>query len=128
MNKPQFWTSLALALALSGLTSAAYAHGGTVAEHGGVLKLVADTSVELVTKPTGVEVWVEEDGEETSSATLTGKLVIVEGGATKEVELQPAAGNMLEAKGLKVAHGAKVTVTVAPKGSHAKTTASFTVK
>jgi hypothetical protein len=128
MNKSQFWTALALALGLSGLTSAAYAHGGTVAEHGGVLKLVADTSLELVTKPTGVEVWVEEEGEETPSASLTGKLVIVEGSATKEVELEPAAGNMLEAKGLKVAHGAKVTVTVAPKGGHAKTTASFTVK
>ena len=128
MNTPRPLIALALALGLCGVSASAYAHGGTVAEHGGVLKLVADTSVELVTKPTGVEVWVEEDGEETPSATLTGKLVIVEAGATKEVELQPAAGNMLEAKGLKVAHGAKVTVTVAAKGSHAKTSASFTVK
>jgi len=98
MHKPTFRIALVLALGLSG---AAYAHGGTVAEHGGVLKLVADTSLELVTKPAGVEVWVEEEGEEVASSTLTGKLVIVEGGATKEVELQPAAGNMLEAKGLK---------------------------
>ena len=128
MNMPHAWTALALALGLSGLGSAAYAHGGTVAEHGGVLKLVADTSLELVTKPAGVEVWVEEEGEEVASSTLTGKLVIVEKGATREVDLQPAAGNMLEAKGLKIGHGATVTVTVAGKGSHAKTTANFTIK
>lgn len=128
MNKSHAWPALAIALGLSALGSAAYGHGGTVAEHGGVLKLVADTSLELVAKPASVEVWVEEDGEEVASATLTGKLVIVEAGATREVELQPGAGNMLEAKGLTIGHGATVTVTVAGKGSHAKTTANFTIK
>lgn len=120
--------TLAISLGLCSLGATAYAHGGNVPEHGGVLKLVADTSVELVRKPAGVEVWVEDEGEEVPSATLTGKLVIHEAGATKEVELQPAAGNMLQAQGLQIGHGAKVTVTVAPKAGHQKTTANFIIK
>ncbi|HEX7761083.1 MAG TPA: hypothetical protein VF459_16375 [Caulobacteraceae bacterium] len=127
MNQFRLRTVLALVIGLSGLGGAAFAHGGSVPEHGGVLKLVADTSVELVRKPTGVEVWVEEEGEEIPSATMTGKLVIVDGGATKEVELQPATDNMLEAKGLTIGSGATVTVTVAAKVGHDKTTAVFTV-
>lgn len=128
MNKPRLWTVLAFTLGLSGLSATAYAHGGNVPEHGGVLQLVADTSVELVTKPTGVEVWVEEEGEEIASASMTCKLTIVQNGATTQAELQAAGDNKFEDKALKIGHGAKVTVVVAAKQGHAKTAANFTVK
>jgi hypothetical protein len=128
MKKSLLWTAAAIVVATAGLGSTAYAHGGNVPEHGGVIQLVADTSVELVTRPTGVEVWIEEEGEEIPSAAMTGALVVVQGGATQDVALQPGPGNMWEARGLTLAPGAKVTVLMADKNSHAKTTASFTIK
>ena len=125
MKKSLFWTAVAIAFGTAG---AAYAHGGNVAEHGGVILLVADTSVELVNAPVGVQVFVEEEGEETPSATMTGKLVITDGGAAREVALEPAAGNMWEAKGVTIAKGAKVNVVMIDTTSHAKTNANFTIE
>ena len=128
MNKTAFTAAMALALGLSVYAVTTDAHGGNVPEHGGVLKMVADTSVELVARPASVEVWVEDGGEEIASSGMTCKLTIVQGGATTTAELLPAGGNEFEAKGLKIGHGAKVTVVVAAKEGHAKTAADFTVK
>jgi hypothetical protein len=81
-----------------------------------------------VNAPAGVQVFVEEEGEETPSSTMTGKLVITDGGAAREVALQPAAGNMWEAKGVTIAKGAKVDVVMTNSTSHAKTNANFTIE
>jgi hypothetical protein len=122
------WIAVLAAAASLGLACSAEAHGGTVPEHGGVLKLVADTSVELVRRPEGVQVWVEEEGEEVASGSMAGKLVIVDGGAKSEVALIPGAGNMWEAKGLKLKPGAEVTVFMVGNSGRDKTTASFKIK
>jgi hypothetical protein len=122
------WTFALAAAASLGIAVAAHAHGGNVPEHGGVLKLVADTSVELVTRPEGVQVWVEEEGEEVPSASMSGKLVVVDGAAKSEIALTPAAGNMWEAKGLKLKPGANVTVFMVGNSGRDKTTASFKIK
>ncbi|MBW8812932.1 MAG: hypothetical protein JF588_05850 [Caulobacterales bacterium] len=127
MNASPAWiAALTAAAALSAGT--ALAHGGNVPEHGGVLKLVADTSVELVRRPEGVQVWVEEEGEEIPSASMTGKLVIVSGADKTEVALTPGAGNMWEAKGLSLTRGANVTVLMVGAAGRDKTAASFTIK
>lgn len=127
MNASPPWiAALAAAAALS--AGAALAHGGNVPEHGGVLKLVADTSVELVRRPEGVQVWVEEEGEEVASGSMTGKLVIVAGADRSEVPLTPGAGNMWEAKGLTLKHGSNVTVLMVGAAGRDKTAASFTIK
>lgn len=128
MNKIAFAAAMAFALGLAAFAVTSEAHGGNVPEHGGVLKLVADTSVELVTRPTGVEVWVEEEGQEVASSAMTCKLTITQGADTSQAELPSAGGNKFEAKGLKIGHGAKVIVVVAAKEGHAKTAADFTVK
>ena len=57
-----------VALVVLGIPSltfdAAQAHGGTQPEHGGVVQLVGDMSFELVAGADGVELYVEDDGEE----------------------------------------------------------------
>jgi hypothetical protein len=106
----------------------AQAHGGTQPEHGGVVQLVGDMTFELVARPDGVELYVEDDGEEVNSADLAAKLTIVNAGAKSEVVLAPAAGNKFEAKGVKIASGAKVTALLTLKDKQSKIAANFTIK
>ena len=106
----------------------AYAHGGTQPEHGGIVQLVGDMSFELVPAADHVELWVEYDGEEVTSADLAAKLTIVDGSAKSEVALTPAGGNKFEAKGVKIGKGAKVTALLTLKDKQSKIAANFTIK
>jgi len=106
----------------------AYAHGGTQPEHGGIVQLVGDMSFELVPAADHVELWVEDDGEEVTSADLAAKLTIVDGSANSEVALTPAGGNKFEAKGVKIGKGAKVTALLTLKDKQSKIAANFTIK
>ena len=106
----------------------AQAHGGTQPEHGGVVQLVGDMTFELVARPDGVELYVEDDGDEVNSADLAAKLTIVNAGAKSEVVLAPAAGNKFEAKGVKIPSGAKVTALLTLKDKQSKIAANFTIK
>lgn len=119
----------ALVLAIGSIGfSTARAHGGTQPEHGGIVQLVGDMSFELVPAADHVELWVEDDGEEVTSADLAAKLTIVDGGAKSEVTLSPAGGNKFEAKGVKIAKGAKVTALLTLKDKQSKIAANFTIK
>ena len=116
-------------LALSAATfNAAHAHGGTKPEHGGVVQLVGDMTFELVVRADGVELYVEDDGDEVTSADMAAKLTIVDAGAKSEVMLTPAAGNKFEAKGVKIASGAKVAVLLTLKDKQSKIGANFAIK
>jgi hypothetical protein len=77
----------------------AQAHGGIQPEHGGVVQLVGDASFELVAGVDGVELYVEDDGDEVTSVDMAAKLTIVNAGTTLEMTLMPGAGNKFEAKG-----------------------------
>ena len=105
----------------------ALAHNGTKPEHGGVVQIVGDMSFELVTGGTGVELFVEDDGDEINSAEFAAKLTIVDGAAKSDVQMTPASGNKFEAKGVKIAKGAKVAVLLTLKDKHSKIGANFTV-
>ena len=118
-----------LASTLLSLTFAvAEAHNGTQPEHGGVVQIVGDMSFELVTRPDGVELYVEDDGDEVNSAELAAKLTIVDAGTKSEVSMTAATGNKFEAKGVKVGKGAKVGVLLTLKDKQSKIGANFTVK
>jgi hypothetical protein len=108
--------------------NAAQAHGGTQPEHGGIVQLVGDMSFELVPAADGVELYVEDDGDEVTSADLAAKLSIVDGGAKSEVPLTPAGGNKFEAKGVKIGKGAKVTALLTLKDKQSKIAANFTIE
>ena len=125
MNKT---LTLLFAVLASLVVNAAHAHGSTKPKHGGVVQLVGETSVELVTRADGAEVYVMYDGEDVATGNMTGKLTIDNGGAKSEAALQSAGGNKLEAKGVKISSGSKVAVTLTDAETASKTTARFTIK
>jgi hypothetical protein len=118
---------LLVLIAASFACNAALAHGNTKPLHGGVLQMVGETSFELVTKADGAELYVVDDGEDVSSATMTARLMIDAGGAKSEAAMPPAGGNKFEAKGVKIPSGAKVAVLLTGS-DQSRTTARFTIK
>ena len=116
---------LAAPLAAGGV---AHAHGSMKPQHGGIVQMTGETLFELVTTPKGVELYVSEDDEPVASSSATAKLTIASGAAKKDAPLTPAGGNKFVAKGLNVASGSKVTVTLINNASKAKSFATFTVK
>ena len=126
--KTMLFSFFALALLAAAPFNTAGAHGGTQPEHGGVVQLVGDMTFELVARADGVELFVEDDGEEITSADFAAKLTIVNAGAKSDVALTPAAGNKFEAKGVKIPSGAKVTLLLTLKDKQSKIAANFTIK
>lgn len=117
-------TILAAAALSSGL---AWAHGDEKARHGGLVQMAGETKFELVTRPDGAEVYLDDHGETIPTAKLSGKLTVMSGAAKSEAKLEPAAGDKLVAKGVKLAKGDKViaVVTLADKST---ASARFVVK
>ena len=128
MNIRTTLTALALLAAPFVAGGAAYAHGSTKPQHGGMVQMTGETVIELVSKPAGVELYVREEDEPIPSSSASAKLSIASGAAKKEAPLTPAAGNKYVGKGVKIPSGSKVTVTLVNNMSKQKTFAIFTVK
>lgn len=105
----------------------ALAHGGAEAKHGGVVQSASDLSFELVPQADGALVYVEDHGKPLATQGMAGKLTVLNGSQKSQAELKPAGDNKLEAKGVKLAPGAKA---VAALTTPAKKTVTvrFTVK
>lgn len=121
-------TLAAALLATAGLLAApvAFAHGAAP-KHGGVLSTANDISFELVPAADGAVIHVEDHGKPLATQGMSGKLSVLQGSAKTEAALQPAGQNRLEAKGVKLASGAKAVaaLTTADKKT---VTVRFTVK
>ncbi|MEQ1683158.1 MAG: hypothetical protein ABL916_05880 [Burkholderiaceae bacterium] len=119
-----------LAMAVLGLSAlsfnAAFAHGGGQAKHGGVVATASDLSFELVAEAGNAVIYVEDHGKPMAPTGLKGKLTVLNGAEKSEAELV-AAGDKLEAKGLKLAPGAKVVAALVTPSAKA-ITVRFTVK
>jgi hypothetical protein len=114
-------------LGLSALSfNAAFAHGGGPAKHGGVVATASDLSFELVAAPEGAFIYVEDHGKPMAPTGLKGKLTVLNGTEKSEADLV-VAGDKLEAKGLKLAKGAKVVAALVTPTAKA-ITVRFTVK
>lgn len=114
-------------LGLSALSfNAALAHGGAKAKHGGVVATASDLGFELVGTPAGVAIYVEDHGKPMAPAGMSGKLTVLHGAEKSEAELA-VAGDRLEAKGVKLAPGAKVVAALTTPAKKA-ITVRFTVK
>ena len=114
-------------LGLSALSfNAAFAHGGGPAKHGGVVATASDLSFELVGAPDGAVIYVEDHGKPMVPTGLKGKLTVLQGDQKSEAELVPA-GDKLEAKGIKLASGAKAVASLTTSSAKA-ITVRFTVK
>ena len=106
--------------------NAAFAHGGAKARHGGVVSTASDLGFELVGTPTGAAIYIEDHGKPTTPAGMSGKLTVLNGAEKSEADLA-VAGDKLEAKGVKLAPGAKVVAALTTPARKA-ITVRFTVK
>lgn len=118
----------ALVLAASALsTPAAMAHGGAGPMHGGVVQMAADLSFELVATADGALIYIQDHGKDADAAGFDGKLTVLHGAEKSEAPLQAAGGNKLQAKGVKLAQGAKAVATLSTR-SKKTITVRFIVK
>ena len=106
--------------------NAAFAHGGAKAKHGGVVAVASDLGFELVSTASGAAIYVEDHGKPMVPTGMTGKLTVLNGAEKSEAELA-VAGDKLEAKGVKLAAGAKVVAALTTPAQQA-ITVRFTVK
>ena len=106
--------------------NAAFAHGGAKAKHGGVVAVASDLGFELVSTASGAVIYVEDHGKPMVPKGMTGKLTVLNGAEKSEAELA-VAGDKLEAKGVKLAAGAKVVAALTTPAKKA-ITVRFTVK
>lgn len=114
-----------LALSAAALSANfAQAHGSPTANHGGMVKAVGETWLELVVKGDTLELYVQDDGDDMPSADLSGKVTVVKGTSKTEFALKPAGGNKLEVQAPGALKGAKVVavLTLADKKTRVSTT------
>jgi len=124
MNKKLF---AAVIVGLSALSfNVAMAHGGAKAKHGGVVTVASDLGFELVGTPAGAAIYIEDHGKPMAPTGMSGKLTVLNGAEKSEAELV-VAGDKLEAKGVKLAPGAKVVAALTTSAKKA-ITVRFTVK
>jgi hypothetical protein len=121
----KLFTTMLFAAALSG--GLAWGHGDEKARHGGLVQISGETKFELVAKGDAAEVYLDDHGETVPTANLSGKLTVMSGASKAEAKLEPAPGDKLVAKGVKLVKGDKVIalVTLADKST---ASARFVVK
>ena len=116
-----------MVLGLSALSiHVAMAHGSAKAKHGGVVATASDLNFELVGTPTGAVLYVDDHGKPMAPTGMSGKLTVLNGSEKSDAELV-VAGDKLEAKGIKLAKGAKVVAALTTPAKKA-ITVRFTVK
>lgn len=118
-------SGLALACALS---VSAWAHGGTHAHHGGVVRTSGETMFELVQEPAGVSLYVSEEDEPVNAKAMTAKLSVNVAGKRQDVVMVSGKGNQFFAKGLTLPKGANVGVLVVNGASGARFGTTFIIK
>jgi hypothetical protein len=106
--------------------SPAFAHGDAKARHGGVVATANDLTFELLAVGGNAVIYVEDHGKPMAPTGLKGKLTVLQGGNKSDAELV-VAGDKLEAKGIKLAPGAKVVAALVTPAAKA-ITVRFTVK
>lgn len=105
-----FFGVLAIAAAMN--IGTAQAHGDPNPRHGGIVQIAGEVKLELVARGDAAELYLDDHGETLPTAKLSGKLTVMSGGTKTEAKLEPASGDKLVAKGVKLAKGDKVIVVV----------------
>ena len=119
-----------LAMLLLGLSAvsvnAAFAHGGAGPKHGGVAATASDLSFELVARDGDAVIYLEDHSKPVTPAGLKCTLTVLNGTEKSEAELLMAS-DKFEAKGIKLARGAKVVTSLTTPAAKA-ITVRLTVK
>ncbi|RQO34012.1 hypothetical protein DBR37_12905 [Herminiimonas sp. KBW02] len=109
MKKLLSYVVMTFAIAASG---AVLAHGDKP-KHGGITSSASDLAFELVNKEGQATLYVEDHGQEVSTAGAVAKLTVLNGTEKTEVALEPAPYNMLISKGdAKLKKGSKVVASI----------------
>jgi hypothetical protein len=118
---------IVVALGLGALSfDAALAHGGAKPKHGGVVQTASDLSFELVARDGNALIYVEDHGKPVAPTGLKGTLTVLNGAEKSQADLVEA-GDRLEARGIRLASGAKVVAALVTPAAKA-ITVRFVVK
>ena len=118
-------TGLSLACALP---AAAWAHGSTHPQHGGVVQMNGETLFELVRAPAGVSLYVMDEDEPVAASGMTARLSVTIRGQRRDVAMVPGNGNLFFARGLTLPRGASVGVMVINRTTQARYGTTFAIK
>lgn len=101
---------LAAASLLSNTT--VQSHGSTEPQHGGIVRMVGETMIELVSVDGGADLYLREEDQPVPTGGMTGKVTVTIDGVKSEAGLSPAGDNKLQALGVKLSAPCKVSVHV----------------
>ncbi len=107
-------------------SGAVQAHGDAVAKRGGVVQVASDLSFELVARPDGAAIYIEDHGKPFAPAGITGRLTVLNGNERSEAPLV-VAGDRLEARGIRLGQGARAVAALTTADRKA-ITVRFTIK
>ncbi len=103
------------------------AHGITEPQHGGIVKVVGDISLELVQADGQVEIYILDD-EPWDTSGMGGKLKVDTAGNKANYELIPIDGSGLKAEGVTLAVGAKVLAIITKADGYSKIAGKFEIE
>ena len=72
------------------------------------MQVANDVNFELVVEADGAAIYLVDHGKPMAAKGISGKLTVLNGSEKAEADVKPGEGNKLEARGIKIASGAKV--------------------
>jgi len=105
----------------------AHAHGITEPQHGGIVKVVGDISLELVAGENEVKIYILDDAPWDTS-DMKGKLKVEDAGGKSEYELTPIGESGLRAGGVSLAAGSTVLAIITKADGYSKIAGKFEIE
>lgn len=109
------------------LSLQSHAHGITEPQHGGIVKVVGDVSLELVQGDNQVEIYILDDAPWDTSG-MGGKLKVETAAGKAEYDLVPIDDSGLKAEGVKLDAGAKVLAIITKSDGYSKIAGKFEIE
>jgi len=109
------------------LSLQSHAHGITEPQHGGIVKVVGDISLELVKGDNQVEIYILDDSPWDTSG-MSGKLKVETSEGKTEYQLIPIEGSGLKADGVNLSAGAKVLAIITKPDGYSKIAGKFEIE
>lgn len=107
--------------------AAAWSHGSTEPQHGGVVQMNGESVFELVQAPDGVALYLREEDEPVAANGSTARLRVTIGGEQQDFAMVPGDGNQFFAPGLTLPSGARVGVLVINQTTQARVGTTFVI-
>ncbi|MDG1783130.1 MAG: hypothetical protein P8H52_06010 [Porticoccaceae bacterium] len=109
------------------LISESRSHGITEPQHGGIVKVVGDVSLELVNNDNHVKVYILDDVA-TDTSGMSGKLKVENDEGKNQYSLTPIKDSGLEALGVSIPSGSKVLAIIVKADGYSKIAGKFQIE